>query len=110
MQVGQINMRTPLYLVCYILYTIFTSTILSIPLALRYLIRRVSPLRAAKEIQNIVALYEGTVRHERRHPVHHSFRFPARYALIDLDRPPYSPPNFLSAEDARRAAKTNGPV
>ncbi|KAL0305706.1 UNVERIFIED_CONTAM: hypothetical protein Sradi_5987900 [Sesamum radiatum] len=104
------NMTTPIYLVCYIVYTIFTSTILSIPLALRYLIRCISPLRAAKEIENIVALYEGTVHHERRHPVHHSFRFPARYALIDLDRPPYSPPNFLSAEDARRAAKTNGPV
>ncbi|KAL2244427.1 UNVERIFIED_CONTAM: hypothetical protein Sindi_2710900 [Sesamum indicum] len=101
---------TPIYLVCYIVYTIFTSTILSIPLALRCLIRRISPLRATKQIQNIVALYEGTVRHERRHPVHHSFRFRARYALIDLDRPPYSPPNFLSAEDARSAAKTNGPV
>ncbi|KAL0353053.1 UNVERIFIED_CONTAM: hypothetical protein Sangu_0886600 [Sesamum angustifolium] len=104
------KMTTPIYLVCYIVYTIFTSTILSIPLALRYLIRRISPLRATKEIENIVALYEGTVHHERRHPVHHSFRFPARYALIDLDRPPYSPPNFLSAKDARRAAKTNGPV
>ncbi|KAL0398557.1 UNVERIFIED_CONTAM: hypothetical protein Sradi_2199000 [Sesamum radiatum] len=110
MQVGWTNMRTPLYLVCYIIYTIFTSTLLSIPLALRYLVRRISPLRAAKAIENIIALYEGTVRHERRHPVHHSFRFPARYALIDLDRPPYSPPNFLSAEDARCAAKTNGPV
>ncbi|KAI3470196.1 hypothetical protein Pfo_026859 [Paulownia fortunei] len=102
---------TPLYLLCYITYTTFTSIILSLLLAFRLLLRRrVSVPHGSKETGNIVALYEGTVYHVRRHPVHNSFRFPARYALIDLDRRPYAPPNYLSADDARRAAKTNGPV
>ncbi|KAG6413596.1 hypothetical protein SASPL_126310 [Salvia splendens] len=97
---------TPLFVLCYIIYTTITSTILSLLLALR----RIFSLRTSEEIGNVIALYEGTVYHERRHPARNAFRFLARYALIDLDRPPYSPPNYLSADDARRAAKTNGPV
>ncbi|GFP85245.1 hypothetical protein PHJA_000668200 [Phtheirospermum japonicum] len=101
---------TTLYLLCYISYTTFTSIIFSLLLALRLLLHRVSGYGRSAELGNIVALYEGTVCHQRRHPARNSFRFPARYALIDLDRPPYAPPNYLSADDARRAAKTNGPV
>ncbi|XP_042002120.1 uncharacterized protein LOC121751438 [Salvia splendens] len=101
---------TPLFVLCYIIYTTITSTILSLLLALRLLLRRISSLRTSEEIGNVIALYEGSVYHERRHPARNAFRFPARYALIDLDRPPYSPPNYLSADNARRAAKTNGPV
>ncbi|KAL7145550.1 hypothetical protein ABFS83_07G092000 [Erythranthe nasuta] len=94
---------TQLYLLCYIIYTTFTG--------FRLLFRRISGGAGSnQEIRNIVALYEGTVFHERRYPTRNSFRFPARYALIDLDLPPYSPPNYLSADHARRAAKTNGPV
>ncbi|KAL8482903.1 hypothetical protein ACS0TY_025807 [Phlomoides rotata] len=101
---------SPLFVLCYFLYTTITTTILSLLLAFRILLHRITALRTSIEVGNIVALYDGTVYHERRHPVHNSFRFPVRYALIDLDRPPYSPPNFLSADDARRAAKTSGPV
>lgn len=101
---------TPLFVLCYIIYTTITSTILSLLLALRLLLRRISSSQTSEEIGNVIALYEGTVYHERRHPARNTFRFPARYALIDLDRPPYSPPNYLSADDARRAAMTNGPV
>lgn len=100
---------TPLFLLCYIIYTTITSTTLSLLLGL-LLLRRISALPTSEEIGNVIALYEGTVYHARRHPAHNSFRFPARYALIDLDRPPYSPPHYLSADDARRAAKTTGPV
>ncbi|KAK6146341.1 hypothetical protein DH2020_020210 [Rehmannia glutinosa] len=102
---------SPLFLLCYITYTTFTSIIFSLLLAFRLLCRRVSaPAGGPNEKGNIVALYEGTVFHQRRHPVRNSFRLPARYALIDLNRPPYAPPNYLSADDARRVAKTNGPV
>ncbi|KAH6785555.1 hypothetical protein C2S51_038010 [Perilla frutescens var. frutescens] len=101
---------TPLFVLCYIMYTTITSTTLSLLLGLRLLLRRISSRRSSEEIANVIALYEGTVYHERCHPARNSFRFQARYALIDLDRPPYSPPNYLSADDARRAAKTNGPV
>lgn len=97
---------TPIFVLCYIIYTTFTTTILSLLLFLR----RISSFRTSDEVGNVIALYEGTVYHERRHPAQNSFRFLARYALIDLDRPPYSPPGYLSADDARLAAKTNGPV
>ncbi|KAH6833463.1 hypothetical protein C2S53_012685 [Perilla frutescens var. hirtella] len=103
---------TPLYVVCYIIYTTFTSTILSLLLGFRLLRRRLSFSSTAAEVDagNVIALYEGTLHHERRHPVHNSFRFTARYALIDLDRPPHAPPTYLSADKARQTAKTNGPV
>ncbi|KAG8387649.1 hypothetical protein BUALT_Bualt02G0043300 [Buddleja alternifolia] len=97
---------TPFYLICYIFYTIITSLILSLFLAFR----RLFAPRASSQIGNVVALYEGTVRHVRRRPAHHSFKFTARYALIDLDLPPHAPPHYLSADEARRATKTNGPV
>ncbi|XP_051133417.1 uncharacterized protein LOC127253046 [Andrographis paniculata] len=97
---------TPLLVLCYLIYTIFTSIILSIRLALR---RRRCAV-PSKEMGNVVALYEGTVYHGRRHPARNSFRFPARYELIDLDRPPYSPQGFLTADYARKATCTTGPV
>ncbi|KAL8479381.1 hypothetical protein ACS0TY_026305 [Phlomoides rotata] len=101
---------SPLFIFCYFIYTAITTTMLSLLLAFRLLLRRITALPTSNVVGNIVGLYEGTIYHERRHPVHNSFRFPARYALIDLDRPPYSPPNFLSSDDARRAARTSGPV
>lgn len=101
---------TPLYLLCYITYTTLTSIMFSLTLAFRLLRRRISGGSHDEAGSNVVALYQGTVYHERRHPARNSFRFPARYALIDLDRPPYAPPNYLTAQDCRRAAKTNGPV
>ncbi|KAL1560694.1 hypothetical protein AAHA92_10877 [Salvia divinorum] len=97
---------TPLFVLFYIIYATITSTILSLFLALRLL----SYARTSEKIGNVIAIYEGTVYQERRHPTHNAFRFPACYAPIDLDRPPYSHPNYLSADDARRTAKTNGPV
>ncbi|XP_057771312.1 uncharacterized protein LOC130991223 [Salvia miltiorrhiza] len=99
---------TPLYIICYFVYTTLTSTILSLLLGLRLLRRLLSS--SSTDAGNVIALYEGTVNHERRHPARNSFRFTTRYALLDLDRPPYAPPAFLSADEARRAAKTNGPV
>ncbi|KAK6124049.1 hypothetical protein DH2020_042195 [Rehmannia glutinosa] len=96
-----------LYLLCSILSTTITSTFLSLLLPFRHLLRR---LGASVDPENSVALYEGTVWHERRRPVHHSFRYSVRYALIDLDNAPYAPPNHLSADDSRRVSETNGPV
>ncbi|TYK13290.1 DUF1365 domain-containing protein [Cucumis melo var. makuwa] len=43
-------------------------------------------------------------------PVHHSFNYAVRYALIDLDRSPSPPSHHLSADEARRVASTSGPV
>ncbi|CAD6221170.1 unnamed protein product [Miscanthus lutarioriparius] len=43
-----------------------------------------------------------------RRPAAHAFEYPARYALVDLDRLPL--PDHLSADEARRVASTSGPV
>lgn len=102
---------TPLYIICYMVYITITSIIFSLQLGFRLLLGRILPLgTTARDTGNITALYEGTLRHERLHPIRNSFKFTARYALIDLDRPPYSPKTYLSADEARRTAKTNGPV
>ncbi|OMO65716.1 hypothetical protein COLO4_31053 [Corchorus olitorius] len=53
---------------------------------------------------------KGTVWHERRRPVRHSFRYSVRYALFDLDHAPHAPADHLSANEARRIAETTGPV
>uniref|UniRef100_A0A803KUL7 DUF1365 domain-containing protein n=1 Tax=Chenopodium quinoa TaxID=63459 RepID=A0A803KUL7_CHEQI len=55
--------------------------------------------------------YEGVVWHERRCPVHHSFKYNVRYALIHLDVSPLSPSsNHLSACEAQNIDGTTGPV
>ncbi|PRQ29482.1 hypothetical protein RchiOBHm_Chr5g0014371 [Rosa chinensis] len=95
-----------LYLLCSILSTFLTSLTLSLLLPLRTLLRRLSPSRAASP--SSVSLYQGTVFHERRRPVRHSFRYSVRYALIDLDDSPRALPNHLSADEARRIAGTSG--
>lgn len=91
-----------LYLLCSILSTFLTSLTLSLLLPLR----RLFSSRAASP--SSVSLFEGTVWHERRRPVHHSFRYSVRYALIDLDDAPHALPNHLSANEARRTAGTLG--
>nr|GMD05355.1 TBC1 domain family member 14 like [Ipomoea batatas] len=57
-----------------------------------------------------VSLYQGTVWHERRRPLHHYFQYSVRYALIDLDHAHHAPPDRLSASQARSFCGTNGPV
>ncbi|CAN4095932.1 unnamed protein product [Withania somnifera] len=94
------------YLVCSLLSTSFTSFLLSLLLPFRLLLSR---FHAGAEEESI-SLYEGTVWHERRRPVHHSFRYPVRYALIDLDSSSNTPSDHLSAHQARRISGTNGPV
>lgn len=106
----------PLLVFCYILYKCLTSFILSVLLPLRWGLSRLFSFIAISIYtdnnngEDAVFLYEGTVSHERRHPVPHSFKLSVRYALIDLDRSSYLPPNHLSAEEARSVAGTNGPV
>ncbi|MCI28649.1 hypothetical protein A2U01_0049851, partial [Trifolium medium] len=76
--------------------------------------RRLVTSRAASSSSNDAAehisLYEGTVYHHRRHPIHHSFQYQVRYALIDLDRVSHAPPNHLSPDEARQITDTNGPI
>lgn len=86
--------------------TFFTSLALSLLLVFRTLFTR----RPSSTIpSNAVSLYQGTVWHERRRPVHHSFRYSVRYALFDLDHA-HAPPDHLSADEARQVAQTTGPV
>ncbi|KAF5738320.1 hypothetical protein HS088_TW13G01216 [Tripterygium wilfordii] len=99
-----------LYLLGSILYTFLTSITLSLFIPLRYLFTLLRSSKSAKNDLEAVSLYEGTVWHERRRPVRHSFRYAVRYALFDLDRAPNVPPDHLSADDARRMADTSGPV
>ncbi|KAM1347221.1 hypothetical protein PS2_036177 [Malus domestica] len=93
------------YLLCSILSTFLTSLTLSLLLPFHTLLRRFSSRGASS---SSTSLYEGTVWHERRRPVHHSFRYAVRYALIDLDHTPQPLPNHLSADEARRIAGTGG--
>ncbi|XP_059668887.1 uncharacterized protein LOC132313969 [Cornus florida] len=103
-----------LYLLCSIISTSFTTLVLSLLLAYKSLLRwffipRAAPPSSADGAEP-VSLYQGVVWHERRRPVHHSFRYSARYALIDLDHAPYALSSHLSADEARRVATTTGPV
>ncbi|KAA8514911.1 hypothetical protein F0562_018090 [Nyssa sinensis] len=103
-------MMEALCLLCSILSTSLTSLTLSLLLPFRSFLRRFFASPAAAPSAEPVSLFQGTVWHERRRPVRHSFRYSVRYALIDLDRTPYAIPNHLSAHEARRVAKSNGPV
>ncbi|MCI40187.1 hypothetical protein A2U01_0061419, partial [Trifolium medium] len=88
------------YPLCSIVFTFITTLILSVFLPFHAPLRRLVLSRAASssssEGAESISLYEGTVYHQRRHPVHHSFQYQVRYALIDLDRAPHAPPNHLS--------------
>ena len=103
-----------LYLLGTIVSTFLTSLILSLLLHFRCFLGRLffrttAPVGSGTG-EDSVTLYEGIVWHQRRRPVHHSFRYAVRYALIDLDLSPSPPPNHLSADDARRVAATSGSV
>ncbi|MBA0658751.1 hypothetical protein Goklo_010933 [Gossypium klotzschianum] len=97
------------YLLCSILSTFFTSLTLSLLLPFRFLLTRHRLPLSTSQFEP-VSLYEGTVWHDRRRPVRHSFHYSVRYALFDLDHAPNTPPDHLSADEARRITKTDGPV
>lgn len=103
-----------LYLLCSIVFTSFTSLILSLILPFHALLRRLGSSRATSSASNDgaepITLYEGTVYHQRRHPVHHSFQYQVRYALIDLDRAHHAPHGHLSPDEARKITDTDGPM
>ncbi|KAJ8530806.1 hypothetical protein K7X08_023687 [Anisodus acutangulus] len=93
-----------LYLVLSVFSTSITSFALSLLLPFRLVLRR-------DDNDSVVSLYEGTVWHERLRPVHHSFRYPVRYALIDLDNASNNTPSdHLSSHQARSISGTTGPV
>lgn len=98
-----------LYLLCSIIWNSAVTLSLSLLLPFHSLLRRFFP-PLSLPADDSVSLYEGIVWHERRRPVHHSFRYRVRYALFDLDRYPHAPPNHLSAGEARTVAGTTGPV
>ncbi|KDP37987.1 hypothetical protein JCGZ_04630 [Jatropha curcas] len=104
-----------LYLLFSIISTFVTSLALSLRLFFRTLLCRFLPFYYTDALSSnaaaeSVSIYEGTVWHERRHPVRHSFRYSVRYALFDLDCSPGPPPDHLSADEARHVAGTSGPV
>lgn len=103
-----------LYLLCSIVSTVIHSLVLSLLLPLQTFLRRRVTARSTSYAPHhgseSISLYEGTVWHERRRPVHHSFRYNVRYALIDLDHAPHVPPNHLSAGEARTITTTTGPI
>ncbi|XP_057433020.1 uncharacterized protein LOC130725847 [Lotus japonicus] len=103
-----------LYLLCSIISSSFTSLILSLLLPFQALLRRLGTSRAASSSTNggaePISLYEGTVWHQRRHPVIHSFKYQVRYALIDLDRESHAPPGHISSDEARQLTDTDGPI
>lgn len=96
-----------LYLICSIVSTSLTSLTRSLGFFIRRLFTSTGAVNSSDS--QSVSLYQGTVWHERRRPVHHSFRYSVRYALIDLDHGA-PPPDHLSPVQARTIAQTNGPV
>ncbi|KAM7271532.1 hypothetical protein ACFE04_030746 [Oxalis oulophora] len=98
------------YLLCSTLSTFFTSLVLSLCLPFNYFLTRLLSPRAISSTSPSVSLYQGTVWHERRRPVHHSFKYSVRYALFDLDHASNVPSDHFSAHRAREIAQTNGPV
>ncbi|CAH1416577.1 unnamed protein product [Lactuca virosa] len=99
-----------LYLLCSIISTTLISFTLSLLLPFRLLLHRLFPRSTTADATTSISLYDGTVWHERGRPVHHSFKYPVRYAFIDLDHTPHAPPHHLSPQQARDIAQTNGPV
>lgn len=100
-----------LYLLGSIVSTSIISFTLSLLLPFQALLRRFCSLRSSRiNGDDSFSLYEGTVWHDRRRPVRHSFRYSVRYGLFDLDRSLQAPPDHLSADEARRMAQTTGPV
>ncbi|RZC76440.1 hypothetical protein C5167_000506 [Papaver somniferum] len=108
-----------LFLLCSIITTSLISITLSLLLPLQYLSTKLSSskLKEKEEDNNepVIVLYEGDVWHERKRPVHNSFKYNSRYALLDLDRAPKSLPssffsNHFSAQEARNITSTTGPV
>jgi len=93
--------------------TFLTSLFLSLILPFNALLRRWESARAASssgdEVES-VSLYEGTVWHQRRHPIKHTLQYRVRYAFIDLDRASHAPRDHLSPDEARQITDTNGPV
>ncbi|XP_022642707.1 uncharacterized protein LOC106774402 isoform X2 [Vigna radiata var. radiata] len=102
------------YLLCSIVSTSLTSLLLSLILAFNTLLRRRESARAASSLSRdeveSVSLYEGTVWHQRRHPVNHSFQYRVRYAFIDLDCASHAPRDHISPDEARQITDTNGPI
>lgn len=102
------------YLLCSIVSTSLTSLLLSLILAFNTLLRRRESARAASSLSRdeveSVSLYEGTVWHQRRHPVNHSFQYRVRYAFIDLDCASHAPRDHISPDEARQITDTNGPM
>ncbi|XP_050287680.1 uncharacterized protein LOC126726460 isoform X3 [Quercus robur] len=98
----------------YLLATILSNFLKSLTLSLLLLFRTLLPRhwfsRSSSNSSESLSLYEGTVWHERRRPVRHSFWYPVRYALYNLDHAPHAPPDHLSADQARQIASTNGQV
>ncbi|GKC36165.1 DUF1365 family protein [Tanacetum coccineum] len=97
-----------LYLLCSIIPTTVTTILLSFLIPFRLLFLRLLP--AGNPSSTSVSLYEGTVQHERRSPVHNSFKYHVCYAFIDPDYTTHPPPDHFLAQQARDIAQTNGPV
>ncbi|KAL5731746.1 hypothetical protein ACHQM5_004446 [Ranunculus cassubicifolius] len=108
-----------LYLIASIIYNTLLSFTLSLFLPFQYIhhFLQTQPKSSIPKEPNQennpnpeLTLYEGIVWHQRMRPVRHSFRYRARYALIDLDRAPNTIHNHLSAHQAREITSTNRPV
>ncbi|GAU39091.1 hypothetical protein TSUD_321620 [Trifolium subterraneum] len=103
-----------LLFLCSIVYTSITTLVLSLIIPFHVLLRRLVFSRVVPSSfgdgAEPISLYEGTVYHQRRYPIHHSFKLQVRYALIDLDRVPHVPSNHLSPDEARQITDTNGPM
>ncbi|KAK9908354.1 hypothetical protein WJX75_006503 [Coccomyxa subellipsoidea] len=71
-------------------------------------------MTASVPVQDSCIFYEGTVYHIRRRPIHNSFRYPVRMAVVDLDSPPdwwhEQAGDHMTADEARAFAGTDGSV
>ncbi|XAR59349.1 hypothetical protein NMG60_11015155 [Bertholletia excelsa] len=100
-----------LCLLCSVVSNVFASFFLSLILPFTTISHRLFSRTVAVDGTGSPSIYQGAVWHERRRPVHHSFRYSVCYALFDLDNAfSRAPSDHLSANQCRSIAQTNGPV
>lgn len=96
----------------YLISSIVSNGLATTFLSLRLLFKSLLPIsNTPQPDQDAFFFYQGQVLHVRSRPRFHSFRYPVRYALVNLD---LAPPSFLgphiAADDVRHVAGTAGPV
>eukprot|EP00967_Tisochrysis_lutea_P001782 scaffold2263_cov33-Tisochrysis_lutea.AAC.2 len=106
----------PVAMLCSLLGCVLLSLLRALFEAVRLGLRHTLGASTAADERPACDFYEGVVEHTRTKPVVHSFRYPVRYCVLDLDHP--RPPaccadqlaDRLTADQARQESGCDGKV